>query len=186
MPPEIVEWHYDEVHLFFRSGRAAMVADWPGYYGWYKNPVQTRVADRFALAPCPVGPTGKLLCYAGAHTFALTRRGLEKPEAASLLRFLVAPEQQLLEARAGSARPPFGYGPDARRVIAHRTSSLALAGDCHRNGILVPPKFGTYPEVEEGMWRTVQQAMVGQVPIHDALCCISAQIRAIARRSNEC
>src|SRR5205085_965644 len=38
VPPELTRWHYDKIHECFRAGRAAMVGDWPGYYGLYSDP----------------------------------------------------------------------------------------------------------------------------------------------------
>lgn len=185
VPPEIVDWSYDEVHLCFRSGRAAMVADWPGFYGIYKDAAQSRVADRFALAPYPAGPTGKMFSYAGSHTFALTKRGRGKPEAASLLRFLVHPEQQLFEAQAGSV-------PVRHSVMAslQQGASPCDRARCRllemviRDHLLVPPKFSEYPEAEEVLWCAVQKAMTGVLAIDDALQLVSDQIAAIIRRSN--
>ncbi len=185
VPPEIVDWSYDEVHLFFRLGRAAMVGDWPGFYGLYKDPAQSRVADRFALAPYPAGLAGKTLSYAGSHTFALTKRGRRKPEAASLLRFLVHPEQQLFEAQAGSV--PVRHSVMASIQQESSPCELArwrLLEMVIRDHILVPPKFSAYPEAEEVLWRAVQRAMTGRLAIDDALQFVSEQIAAITRRSN--
>src|SRR5918993_622091 len=102
VPPGLPEWHYDKVHEAFRAGRAAMVGDWPGYYGLYRDPSVSNVHDRLGLSPYPKGPAGASLAYGGGHTFALTRRGARKPEALELLLHLTAPGQQLLEARRGS------------------------------------------------------------------------------------
>src|SRR5437868_14508466 len=101
VPPELPDWHYDKVHGCFRSGRAAMVADWPGYYSLYRDARISAVHDRLGLSPYPSGPAGKSLAYGGGHTFALTRQGVNKPEALELLLHLTAFEQQLGEARQG-------------------------------------------------------------------------------------
>src|SRR6266446_8713120 len=100
-PRELPDWHYDKVHECFRSGHAAMAGEWTGYYSIYRDPKISAVHDRLGLSPYPVGPAGKSLSYGGGHTFALTRQGIEKPEALQLLLHLTAPEQQLLEARQG-------------------------------------------------------------------------------------
>jgi multiple sugar transport system substrate-binding protein len=101
VPRELPEWHYDKVHECFRNGHAAMVGDWPGYYGLYRDKAASAVADRFAVAKYPVGPAQKSLAYGGGHTFALTRTGIQKPEALELLMFLTGAERQLIEARKG-------------------------------------------------------------------------------------
>ena len=65
VPRELPDWHYDKVHECFRSGRAAMVGDWPGYYSLYRDAKISAVHDRLGLSPYPVGPAGKSLAYGG-------------------------------------------------------------------------------------------------------------------------
>src|SRR5205085_6469715 len=97
VPKQFTDWHYEEVHECFRSGKAAMVCDWPGYYSLYTDENISAVHNRLGLSPYPVGPAGKSLSYGGGHTFALTRTGAKNPKALELLLFLSASEQQLLE-----------------------------------------------------------------------------------------
>ena len=89
-----------------------MVTDWPGYYGSYRDPASP-VRDRFSLVRMPAGPTGRVCCYAGSHTFALTQSGIDCAAARELLRFLTAPEQQAIEAQQGSV-------PVRRSVMARQ------------------------------------------------------------------
>jgi multiple sugar transport system substrate-binding protein len=179
VPPAITGWHYDKVHDCFRDGGAAMVGDWPGYYADYCDPQVSAVHDRFALARYPVGPCGKSLVYGGSHTFALTRQGADSAEALALLRFLTAPEQQWLEAQQGSVpvrtsvmrRVQAEAGPRAR--ARWQTLEEAIGG------VVIPPKFGRYPEVEEVLWRTVQAAITGDLAIDAALARMTEQIGEI-------
>ena len=182
VPPELPRWHYDEIHECFRAGRAVMVGDWPGYYGLYRDPALSRVHDRLGLSPYPVGPSGKSLAYGGGHTFALTRRGADRPEALELLLHLTAFGQQLAEARQGCV--------PVRRSVMRRVQAeaddanrarLAMLETVIAGHILVPPKFARYPEVEEVLWRTVQRAFVGELEIDDALSHMREQIGQIVQ-----
>ena len=181
-PRELPDWHYDKVHESFRSGRAAMVGDWPGYYSLYRDPKISAVHDRLGLSPYPVGPLGKSLSYGGGHTFGLTRRGVKKPEALQLLLHLTAREQQLDEARQGCV--PVRHSvmkqmqSEADQANHTRLTMLEKAIAEH---ILIPPKFARYPEVEEVLWRTVQKAFLGEVEIDDALNSMTKQISQIVR-----
>lgn len=184
VPPELPRWHYDRVHECFRSGRAAMVGDWPGYYSLYRDERISQVHDRLGLSRYPIGPAGKSLAYGGGHTFALTRQGASKPEALRLLLHLTAFEQQLLEARQGCV--------PVRRSVMRQMQSEADAADVARlalletviaEHILIPPKFARYPEVEEVLWRTVQRAMLDELTINDALSHMREQISLIVRRT---
>jgi multiple sugar transport system substrate-binding protein len=182
VPQELPAWHYEEVHECFRSGRAAMVGDWPGYYALYRDARLSAVHDRLGLSPYPLGPAGKSLAYGGGHTFALTRRGVEKPEALKLLLYLTAPEQQLFEARCGCV-------PVRRSVMgqvqsesdAPNRARLAMLEEVIAGHILVPPKFARYPLVEDVLWRTVRRAVIGELPVEDALAQVTCQIKRIVR-----
>jgi len=180
VPSELPEWHYDKVHECFRAGCAAMVGDWPGYYGLYRDASVSAIHDRLGLAPYPNGPAGKSLSYGGGHTFALTKRGIDRPEALDLLLHLTSFDQQMLEARNGCV--------PVRRSVMKATQSEADPANRDRLGmieeviaghILVPPKFDRYPEVEEVLWRTVQRVMVGNLGIDDGLHLITEQITQI-------
>ena len=180
VPRELPEWHYDKVHECFRSGQAAMVGDWPGYYSLYRDAKISAVHDRFGLSPYPVGPAGQSLAYGGGHTFALTKRGAKKPEALQLLLHLTAPEQQLIEARQGCI--------PVRRSVMEQMKGEADAANRERlemletvisEHILIPPKFARYPQVEEVLWRTVQRAFLNEVSVDDALSQMREQISQI-------
>jgi multiple sugar transport system substrate-binding protein len=176
VPEAVAGWHYDEVHQFFRAGNAAMVCDWPGYYGSYRD-ATAAVRDRFRLARMPAGPTGRVCCYAGSHTFALTRSGVEKESARGLLRFLTAPEQQTLEARHGSV-------PVRRQVMAEQQEAaqgdeadrMALLAGAIEHDLIIPPKLSYYPHIEDILWRNVRSAMIGETAIADALVEIERRI----------
>ena len=185
-PPQIVEWHFDRVHDFFRDGQAAMVGDWPGYYQDYCDPQISKVYLRFALARYPVGPSGKSRVYGGGHTFALTRRGVQNSEALALLKFLTAPDQQLLEAGHGSI--------PVRSSVMKQVQANALSVELQRwqtlekvivEDIIIPPRFARYPEVEEVLWKTVQKGMVGDLTIDQALHQMTQEIGNIIRSINE-
>lgn len=180
VPPDFTDWHYEEVHECFRSGKAAMVCDWPGYYSLYRNPAISAVSDRLGLTRYPVGPSGKSLSYGGGHTFALTKQGINDPNACELLMFLTDFERQLSEARNGCI-------PVRRTVMqtmqneadAANRERLAMLDNVIQEHILIPPKFALYPEVEEVLWRTVRSAIIGQMTVDGALSHMRIQIEQI-------
>jgi multiple sugar transport system substrate-binding protein len=182
VPKELTAWHYEAVHECFRSGCAAMVCDWPGYYSLYRDPQISKVSDRLGLRPYPIGPAGKSLSYGGGHTFALTKIGAKKPEALDLLLFLTAFEQQLLEARNGCipVRRSVMQKMQAEADNANR-ERLAMLETVIAEHILIPPKFARYPEVEEILWRTVQRAIIGEIPVKMALRNMREQISQIVQ-----
>lgn len=184
VPPEIVAWHYDEVHQWFRTGRAAMVGDWPGYYADYCA-ADSPVRERFALALYPNGPIGVSRVYGGSHTFALTRRGAEQTEAVALLRFLTSPEQQLLEAEQGSTPVRFSVMRHIEQQATPRERQRWEALSAAIERVVIPPKFEQYPLVEQTLWTTVQQAMIGSIEIDDALHLLTVRITNIVAGDHE-
>jgi len=185
VPPEFTSWHYEEVHECFRSGRAAMVCDWPGYYSLYRDERISAVNGNLGLSLYPAGPAGKSLTYGGGHTFALTKTGAENEQALELLLFLAAFDQQLLEARNGCVpvrrsvmQKMQGEADDANK------KRLAMLERVIEQHILIPPKFTRYPEVEEVLWRTVQSAIVGKAAIDEALAYMRRQVEQIVRRDD--
>jgi multiple sugar transport system substrate-binding protein len=175
-PEAIAGWYYDQVHAFFRAGSAAMVFDWPGYYESYRE-FSSPVRNLFQVARMPAGPSGRTCSYAGAHTFALTQAGADCAEAHELLRFLTAPEQQTIEAQQGSVAVRRSVMSGQRQAMpgdeAHR---LALLEYSVEHDLLMPPKLSYYPQIESIVWRNVRAAMIGAVPIADALVEIERKI----------
>jgi len=180
VPPELREWHYDEVHFCFRSGRAGMIGDWPACYGLHQDPSISRIAGRFAVCRYPKGPGGASRAYGGCHTFALTPAGAAKPEAVELIRHLIAPDQQMIEAAQGSV--------PVRASIMRQVQERSSGTDLERwkilqrvveQDVVIPPKLSAYPKIEEVIWRTVQRGMIGEISIIQTLHHISRQIHAI-------
>ena len=56
---------------------------------------------------------------------------------------------------------------------------LAMLETVIANHILIPPKLARYPEVEEVLWRTVQQVFVGELAVDAALRRMRAQVKEI-------
>ncbi len=175
VPPAIVDWQYDEAHRCFRDGEAAMICDWPGYYGAYCAD-GSKVRGKFGLARMPAGPLGVHKAYSGAHTFALTKRGTGDAGAHALLEFLTAPSQQLQEARHGSVPVRYSVMNEIRSQDSQRWVLLEQVID---SDMLIPPKLAYYPEIEEILWRTVRSAMTGEMEIEKAL-------RQMEKRIIEC
>ncbi len=157
-----------------------MVGDWPGYYSLYRDEKISTVHDRLGLSPYPSGPNGKSLSYGGGHTFALTKEGVNKPEALRLLLYLTALEQQLNEARRGCVPVRLSVMKQMQdEADEANRERLAMLEKVIAEQILIPPRFARYPEVEEVLWRTVQSAFVGEIEIDAALESMTEQIETI-------
>ena len=153
-----------------------MVTDWPGYYSGYQDPL-SMVRGRFRVARMPAGPSGRVCCYAGSHTFALTRAGAQKEEARELLRFLTAAPQQKIEALQGSVPVRLSVMESQKRdALPADAERLALLSCSIESDLIIPPQIAAYPEIEKVLWRNVRAAMLGELPCNDALACMEKQI----------
>ncbi len=168
-PEAIAGWHYDQVHQFFRAGRAAMVFDWPGYFASYRESSSPE-RRRFQVARMPAGPSGRTCCYAGNYTFALTKAGADCAVAHKLLRFLTAPEQQAIEVRQGSVAARRSVMSEQRQTVhGDVPQRLNMLSHSIENYLIISPKLNYYPHIEDILWRNVRAAMVGEAPIADEL-----------------
>ena len=179
-PPETPDWHYDEVAVCFREGRAAMSTDWPGGFYTYLDPEQSDVVDRFDVALYPEGPAGRYI-YSSSHTFAIPSTASDRPAAIDLLRFLTSRESQAYEARLGTLPARSDSLGDARSeaeedsLAARRWRLLERA----QEAALVPPKHPNYPAVEDAIWEGIREALLGNKSVEKAL----EDTEAAARRA---
>lgn len=180
-PRALTELHYDEISAAFRDGRAAMVSDWPGSYHLYKSSATCRVADRVGLAMLPSGSAGIRAAYAGCHSFAIPRSARHPDEGVALMRYLTSFEAQLGEARAGaipcrlSALTRIRQEASGDPIEASRWEMLAET----EKVMIMPPRFATYPHCEDAIWRSVQQAMIGEVTPEQAIARAFTDVRAL-------
>jgi multiple sugar transport system substrate-binding protein len=183
-PRELARWHYDEISAAFRAGRSALVCDWPGSYHLYTNAETCKVADRVGLALLPAGPAGQRAAYAGCHSFAIPRGAPNRSAGAALLSFLTSPDSQLAEARRGAIPCRASVLTAIRNEAAAdpaETLRWQLLADTERT-MIVPPRFAAYPDCEDAIWRTIQQAMEGLTTPADAVRRAAADVERIVSR----
>ena len=185
-PRELPSWHYDEISQAFRRGNAAMVCDWPGSHHLYREKATCAWADAIGLARLPAGPAGVSAAYGGCHSFAIPRTARNPHGGADLLRHLTSFEAQLGEARLGSIPCRVSAMERAHdEAVPHPADAhrLRLLGDAVAT-MIVPPRFATYPQCEDAIWRAVQQAMVGEWSPAEAVSKAADDIRNLTGSSS--
>lgn len=103
MPPGMTNFLWEDVAKSWASGVIGMYTEWYGWYGFFQDPANSRVAGKFGLARQPRGDGGVHSGWAGAHSFSITAKSGNKEAAASLIKHLTSPEGNRLEAKLGSA-----------------------------------------------------------------------------------
>ena len=163
-PRDLPNWHYDEISASFRAGhaapsrtgRAAITCTKRRRAGW-------RTASSLALLP--TGPAGKRAAYAGCHSFAIPRasadtRGRRRPDCApDLVRGTARRRRGEARSRAAPARSPRSV---SKRPLTLPSAAMAAPAETEQT-MIIPPRFAAYPQCEDVLWRSVQQAMTGDL-----------------------
>ena len=181
-PRDLNATYFDEVSQLFRTGKCALAADWPAYYGLLSDPQTSAVADRFGVALYPVGPAGSRAVYAGGHSFAIPISVRDMAGALALVRFLTSAASQYAEAQTGAIVPRRSVMARVRAETPPDTvhaRRLAALEETIQNHMLTFPKFAAYPQVEETCAETLQAALRGQVMLPRALAYLEGQVRAL-------
>lgn len=171
-PPELTEWHYDEVAQFFRDGKVAMTTDWPGSFATYKDPVLSKVKDKFSIAIYPVGPTGKRYVYAGGFSYAIPKSCKDRDGAFKLMRFLLSEEIQYEEAKRGAISVRISVQERIRKEAepgSMEEQRLTMLKKTVKEHMLIPPKFAKYPAVEDALWVSLRDGYTGKISVKKAL-----------------
>lgn len=181
-PPELPHMRFDEVSELFISGRAAMVADWPGGFYRTKDPAQSPVAGKVGFALIPTGPGGQRWVHAGGHTFAIPTSVRDEEGAKALLKFLTSADAQWHEAQRGALPALVSV---QKRIKAETDSAslegrrLALLEQTVASHLLLPPLFPRYPAVENALWKSLQRGITGEWTVDEALHHAAAEMEKI-------
>lgn len=177
----VTEWSFDDVAKAFAAGTVASYCEWPGYWGILTDPQRSRIADVVDVAAYPAGIHGRAV-YTGSHSFALTTDCQELDAGLTLLRWLTADEQLLLEARSGSLVPKLSV---YNRVLAETTSARdqnrwRLLWDTMAQDTLLPPRSPLWPAMEDALWPVVRKGYTGQLRTDEALRTAASAMRRAA------
>ena len=181
-PPGLPDMRYDEVSGVFLKGQCALVADWPGGFHRYRDPAQSRVADKFDVALYPAGPAGQRWVYAGGHCFGVPSSVRDEEGAKTLLKFLVSVDAQWHEAQHGAlpvlkiVHSRLKAETDPATLEGRRLALLEQTVNSH---MLLPPRFPKYPAIEEALWTSLQKGVTGEWSVDDALHHAAAEMERI-------
>jgi multiple sugar transport system substrate-binding protein len=180
-PSELPDMSGDEISELLLSGRCAMGTDRPGAFRRYQDPAHSRVAGRFDLALYPRGPAGARRVWAGEHAFAIPTSVHDEEGARALVKFLVSPDAQWLEAQQGAL--PVLKSVEAR--LKDETPADSVAGrrlallEQAASDMLLPPRLAQYPEMEKAACACLLRGLTGEWSVDDALHRAAAEMEKI-------
>ncbi|HEX9114575.1 MAG TPA: extracellular solute-binding protein, partial [Anaerolineae bacterium] len=100
--PGMTNFVWEDVAKNFANGTIAIYNEWYGWYSFFQDPKNSKVAGKFDMARQPMGD-GKIHSgWAGAHGFSITKAAKNKEAAASLIKHLTSVEGARVEAKLGN------------------------------------------------------------------------------------
>jgi multiple sugar transport system substrate-binding protein len=176
-PPDLPDWHYDQVDAALLSGRVAMAAVWPGGYGALRS---SPYAERLSPHPYPAGPRGRF-SYAGVHGWAIPETCGDVAAAIELLHVLAGPEAARLELANGGVPAHAATFAAARPHDAKDARRLALLRTAIDEQMITYPPHADFPALEDVGWRSIRAALRGEVSPADAVRAVQADAERILR-----
>ena len=177
-PTDILTWHEEESRFAFQNGAAAMMRNWPYAVTLLKQPADSRVAGKFAVAPMPGAAGGAPTATLGGSALGINAF-TEHPDAAwKVVDFLTQPEQMLDRSRL-SGYPPRPALYDDPRLAEILPIPIGLARSIVEHSV-ARPATPIYSQLSELLQIDLHRALSGQVPpdraLHDAAKSMSALI----------
>jgi multiple sugar transport system substrate-binding protein len=152
-PPDLPEWHYDQVDAALLDGRVAMAAAWPGGSG----PIRaSALYPSLDVAPYPGG-----VSYAGAHAWAVPTTCGDVGGATALIETLVGAEASAVDAASGTVCAHVDAFARVEPVDDKDARRLAVTRDTIANAMITYPPLARFPEVEDAGWTAINAALRG-------------------------
>ncbi|MFV0317896.1 MAG: extracellular solute-binding protein [Microthrixaceae bacterium] len=160
-PPEMVDWHYDEVDDALLDGRLDAAAAWPGGYDRIRS---SDLYDRLAPAMYPGG-----LSYSGCHGWAIPQTCGDVPAAVAFIEAVASLGSARRDAQAGSI--PAHVEALARHQPVDDTDArrLEITAETIEHSMLTYPPLARFPEVEDAGWGAIHDALKGELTPEEAV-----------------
>lgn len=169
-PPDLPQWHYDQVDVALGDGRVALAAAWPG------------ATAALRAAPCGADlvphPYLSGRSYAGCHSWAIPTTCGDVDAAVRLLERLCSAEANTLEAASGAVCAHVEAFAAVRGADEIDACRLAITRETIRSGMITYPSLARFPEVEDAGWGAIHRALRGEIGSGAAL----AEMQAGAER----
>jgi multiple sugar transport system substrate-binding protein len=174
VPRAVLTWQEEPTRFGFQNGQAVFLRSWPYAHALLRDPGQSKVAGKFAVAPMPAASSGSPTAALGGSQLAINANTRHPEAAYQVIAYLTRPEQMLERARVVGQYPP-------RRSLYE---DPALAG-----ALAVPPRQ-VRGIVEQATPRPVtpvytQLSEILQIWLHRALTRQAEPAEALAEAAKE-
>ena len=178
VPSAVLTWQEEQTRFAFQNAQAAFMRNWPYAYALLQDPLESKVAGRFAVAAMPAGPGGAATAALGGSALAINAYS-EQPEAAyKLIDYLLQPEQMIERARIAGQFPTRPALYETRALADALTIPLADALNVIERAV-PRPITPVYTELSEILQIALHRALTRQQEPRAALTEAAAGMRAL-------
>ena len=166
-PPDLADWHYDQVDAALLDGRVDCAAAWPGGYDAIAASARY---EQLRPARYPGG-----VSYSGCHAWAIPTTCADVARAAEFVQQLCAVEMQAREpgipahVHALAARTPRDAVDAERLAVTQQTIAGAMITYPHIEG---------FDAIEDAGWQAINAAIRGEVDARTA----TERMQAVAEK----
>jgi trehalose/maltose transport system substrate-binding protein len=182
-PRGVTAYMEEEARQIWQGGHAAFLRSWPYVYALSQAP-ESRVRDRFLVAPLPRGPAGRSAATLGGAQLAVSAYSEHPDVAVALLKFLAGNEVARARALELGQPPAFTLLYDDPEVLEVNPHFGAVARAMQ--GIVVRPSVAAgprYNEVSNAVYTSIHAALSGSLEPDAAMRRMSARLhRVLGRR----
>jgi multiple sugar transport system substrate-binding protein len=180
VPEAALTWHEEETRFAFQNGQAAFMRNWPYAYSLLKG-ADSRVTDRFSIAPMPAGQGGEPTAALGGGQLAINAN-TRHPEAAwAVIEYLTRPEQMLERAQV------VGQYPTRHGMYGNPALEEALGVPLDQVRAIVEraeprPVTPVYTQLSEILQIRLHRALTRQQEPREALASAAREMRELLER----
>jgi trehalose/maltose transport system substrate-binding protein len=175
-PPGVLAYQEEESRGVWQTGNAVFMRNWPYAYS-LGNSADSKVKDKFGVAPLPAGPDGKSAATLGGWNIAVSKYSKHQDEAIKLALFIASKDFQKDRAIERSNLPTIESlydDPD----VAKAQPIVPFMKPVFQNAIGRPSR-GTgikYNEVSSDFWSAVHDTLSGNGSAADNLEALEAKL----------
>ncbi len=185
MPPGMTNFLWEDVAKNWANGIIGMYTEWYGWYGFFQDPQNSKVAGKFDLARQPKGNGGIHSGWAGHHGFSITKAAKNKEAAASLIKHLTSVKANEMEASLGftivrqSVWDNFMIPKAAESGNPLDKKRLELALLQAREDYRTPPLIAEWVPMSNIIYPILQQIILGDLDPQKGLDTAAEQVRRL-------
>jgi multiple sugar transport system substrate-binding protein len=189
MPPGMTNFLWEDVAKNWANGIIGMYTEWYGWYGFFQDAQNSKVAGKFNLARQPKGDGGIHSGWAGHHGFSITKAAKNKEAAASLIKHLTSVKANELEASLGftvvrqSVWDNYMIPKAAASGNPLDKKRLELALLQAQEDYRTPPLIAEWIPMSNIMYPILQQIILGDLDPQKGLDTAAEQVRRLMARA---